>query len=175
MRMSRRAVIKAHSVNWDKYLYELRPQRKLVEYTMPEWKLLSVTYAGGVIAGRTGYIFYVNDDCGWETFVLTLTGDRERVDADNPGTVYLLPGNKQNTIQKYVVNSDGSVELYEMVFDVTYTELDAEWRVMDYVSVARAKKGALPDAGRGYTYEKTDGEYTIMTDGENYYAYKLWG
>lgn len=176
MRMSRRAVIKAFSAKWHKHLYKLQPQRKVSNYKTTDWKLVYSKEVGFSVEGRTSYLVTVRDDYGWETIVVELTGERERIDAGNPGTVYHISnGPYPNRIYKYVVNTDGSGELYERDIEATYTESDAQWKLISYVGVVRAKKGTLPDTGRGYTYEKTDGEYTIMTDGENYYAYELWG
>ena len=56
-----------------------------------------------------------------------------------------------------------------------YENVEWKWIVTDYLGVVRARNGEHPDTGRGLTYVKTDGDYTIMTDGENYYAYKLSG
>lgn len=176
MRMSRRAVIKAFSAKWNKFLYKLQPQRTAVAYKHTDWELIYRKEVGFWAEGYTGFTVSVRDDYGWQTVVLKATGNIERVDAGNTGTVYQIgTGIYENRVYKYVANADGSGEYYSRDTEGTYTESDAQWKRIGYCGVVRAKKGTLPDAGRGYTYEKEDGEYTIMTDGENYYAYKLWG
>lgn len=180
MRMSRLAALKTDGLIWDKYKYSYKSQRSAKSYTFTDWKLESSGDSGGWANGYDGYVVEVDDDYGWETYRIGYSGYSEYINSTNPGTVYWTNGNE---LRKTTVNSDGSWTKYYCHLDPTYTYHDSVWMVQDYIGKVRAKKGTLPDAGRGYIYEKIDGEYTIMRKpGEgsmgatyDYCAYKLRG
>ena len=180
MRMSRRAALKTSGLIWDKYKYDYHLKRDAASYKLADWVLESSGASGGWGDGHDGYSVKVRDDYGMETYRFVGSGYWEVISSTNPGTVYWTNGNE---LRKTTVNSDGSWTKHYSYLEATYKNERWEWTVMDRIGSVRAQDGHLPDAGRGYTYEKTDGEYTIMRKpGEgsmgatyDYCAYKLRG
>ena len=172
MRMSRRAALNAVGSIWDKYKYSYKSQRNAKSYTFSDWSLTDSGSSGGWANGYDGYKVNIVDDYGLQSYVIVGSGYYEYINSSNPGTVYFCSG---LMMYKTTVNSDGSWTKHYRTLNPVYTDLPSVWIVQDHIGKVRTKEGSLPDAGRGYTYVKTDGEYTIMTDGENHYAYMLRG
>lgn len=172
MRMSRRAVIKTSGLIWDKYKYDYHLKRDAASYRFTDWVLESSGASGGWDNGSDGYKVEVWDDYGMDNYRIKYDGYSAHISSTNPGTVYWTNGTE---LRKTTVNSDGSYTKYYCRLEATYKNERWEWTVMDHIGKVRAKEDTLPDAGRGYIYEKVDGEYTIMVDGETRYAYKLRG
>jgi hypothetical protein len=178
--MSRLAALKTSGLIWDKYKYDYHLKRDAASYKFTGWVLESSGASGGWASGHDGYSVDVWDDYGMEYYRIVGSGHWEVISSTNPGTVYWMNG---TYMRKTTVNSDGSWTQHYCNLEGTYENERWEWTVMGRIGSVRAKDGHLPDAGRGYTYEKTDGQYTIMlkpgagTGGSTYdrFAYKLRG
>lgn len=174
MRMSRRAALCANGVVWDKYNYKYLFSSYTNGYKLTDWELVD-SGSAAKIYGYEDYDIVLENGGHYTKYVAIGVGDEhESVSVSNPGTVYHVNG---FTITKYTLSSNGSYTKHTREIQQTYyIEGDGwKWWVKEYLGATLARDGEYPDEGRGLTYYATDGEYTIMTDGENHYAYKLRG
>ena len=132
---------------WDHYEYELSDERRFFLNDHEN------SYTGRVVYQENGDVGSV------VRCKLTSNWTFETIELPS-GTVTITLGRVEPTVRT-IVNK--------------YENERWEWWVEDFVGLVRTKEGKYPDAGRGYTFVKTDGDYTIMTDGEKHYAYKLRG
>jgi hypothetical protein len=163
MRSSRRATLASGGVVWKKYEYNYVLLKDLVGYTIVNGTSMNIPTASE--GGLQGYIYcdvVLKKGKYFDSYVF------EYSEWDESSTVY----NGTETGRQKYTKSGTTVRVQSQTIENRYENERYEWWVEDYVGTVRSQEGKYPDAGRGYTFVKTDGAYTIMADGEKHYAYK---
>ena len=189
MRSSRRAAIADGFKVWEKYEYNYVFTKDLVGYKVEE-KIEGGWYGVNQINGYAECDIVLKKGKYYDSYAYSLSDQESYWAGDYPDRKVLWQrwwrDSSVDTVAEAhtLINieynpEEGDFQAYETCKIHTivnqYENERYEWWVEDYVGIVRANEGKYPDAGRGYTFVKTDGEYTIMTDGEKNYAYKLRG
>jgi hypothetical protein len=173
MRTSRRAGLTNYGVLWEKYKCER------VKHGIPYGRSIrDHVYDSGndperTFGGTTDYGLSPGGGPCPEYFFYP-SGEDITLSVDNPGTAYNAAGNDP-IMHIYTMSANGD---YTFTIRTVYTEYEETWyeyEVGEKLRVVRATEGEYPDSHKGYTYVTTSGGYTIMKNGETYYAYKLKG
>lgn len=152
---------------WTKYNCT-RKSKTGYTYTESEWKWEGTPPGDSV----TGYTSYAKAS-GGSIYYYVPAGSQKTVSRKNLGTVYQIDSSDSTIVYKIMYyDNQGTIEaeVYKRTIS-TSSYIYYAYEIGDKIGAVTAAEGAYPEADQGYIYVTTSNGYTIMKNGNTYYAY----